>query len=174
MTAVPPSPPPAAPVAHATLRAILDAWSEWLAVAERLSLTLHEMTVAVTLRDVPRVERLTPAIAELTAQVRAIDERAVAALLALCEALEIAPGLRPLVAALPKADGQALQATANRIVVLEGKIASTLAKNRTLIEREMHYVDGTLTLIARASDKGKGPYRRRAATPTAVLMDTAA
>lgn len=162
----------------ASPRIILDAWAEWLAVAERLHLTLHEMTVAVTLRDVPRVERLTPLIADLTVEVRAIDERAIGALLALCEALEIPPGLRGLVASLPKGDGQALQATANRIVVLEAKIAGVTAKNRTLIEKEMHYVDGTLTLIARASDKkrGRGPYNRKS-VPTsapAILMDTAA
>lgn len=157
------------------IREISALWAEWIRSAERLLLLMHEMTAAVTLRDVPRVERLTPLIADGMEELRALDGLAVDALRALAERLGVVPGLRAIVAALPKVEGQALQATANKIVVLEGKIGHVCAKNRKLLEAEMTYVDGTLTLIARAGapKTRRSPYTRRTA-PDAILLSEAA
>lgn len=161
-------------------RDILQIWNEWLRMADRLLLTLHEQTVGITLRDVIKVERLTPEIQTLMAEVRELDGQAVEALKALAEDLGIEPGLRAMVAALPKADGQLLQATANRIIVLEQKIAEVVAKNRKLLESEMTYIDGTLTLIARAAVKrtrrspNRARYTEAMVENAAILMDAAA
>ena len=158
-----------------TTKTILTAWNDWLAAGDRLLITLHEQTAAVTLRDVARLDRLTPQVAEGLRAVREADVRASEGLKALAEALGVEPGLRAIVAALPKADGQLLQATANKIVVLDGRLGIVIARNRELIQRETTYVDGTLTLIAKAAKpKVKGPYGRKPAELQAVLMDAAA
>ena len=156
-------------------REITTLWADWLRHAERLFLLLHEQTVAVTLRDVPRVERLTPLILQGMEALRAIDSLAVNALRALAERLGVEAGLRAIVAALPKEEGQPLQATANKIVVLEGKIGHVVAKNRKLLEAEMTFVDGTLTLIAREGGPKprRSPYTRRN-PPEAILLSEAA
>ena len=51
-------------------------WAEWLKASETLLLTLHEQTVAVTLRDVMRVERIRPELETQLATVRSIDDKA--------------------------------------------------------------------------------------------------
>lgn len=156
-------------------REISALWAEWHRSAERLLLLLHEQTAAVTLRDVPRVERLTPLILEGMEELRALDALAVDALKALAARLDVSPGLRAIVAALPKPEGAPLQALANKIVVLEGKIAHVVAKNRRLLEAEMTWVDGTLTLIARAGapKPRRSPYSRRPPAEAILLSEAA-
>lgn len=159
-----------------TVKAILTAWNDWLSAGDRLLITLHEQTAAVTLRDVARLDRLTPQVGEGLKQVREADARASEAIKGLASSLGVEPGLRAIVAALPKADGQLVQATANKIVVLDQRIGIVIARNRELLQKETTYVDGTLTLIAKAAQKGgkaKAPYGK-AAVATPVLMDAAA
>lgn len=162
-----------------TVKTIIAAWNDWLSAGDRLLITLHEQTAAVTLRDVARLDRLTPQVAEGLKLVREVDSRASEGLKALAKELGVEPGLRAIVAALPKAEGQLLQATANKIVVLDGRLGVVIARNRELIEKETVYVDGTLTLIAKAAQKkSQGPkakgYGNRAVVATPVLMDAAA
>ena len=158
-----------------TVPTILAAWNDWLSAGDRLLITLHEQTAAVTLRDVARLDRLTPQVGEGLKLVREADRRASEGLKALAESLGVEPGLKAIVAALPKAEGQLLQATANKIVVLDQRIGIVIARNRELLQKETTYVDGTLTLIAKAAKpKAKTPYGKGAAAGTPILMDAAA
>lgn len=153
-------------------RELQGCWNDWLKASEALLLTLHEQTAAVTLRDVGRVERLQPRLETQLAGVSEIDAKAVDHARRLAESLGTEPTLRSIVAQLDRAEGQALHALANRVTLAARKIQATMEKNRTLLENEMTYVNGTLTLIAKAASSPPTPYRRRTAGP--VLMDAAA
>jgi uncharacterized MAPEG superfamily protein len=77
-----------------------------------------------------------------------------------------------LVCALDKAEAQQLQGLANRVTVAARNLQEVFAKNRALIESELSYVNGTLTLIARAAVETNGKFGARGRT--AVLVDQAA
>ncbi len=153
-------------------RELTTRWNEWLKASDALHLVLHEQTAAVTLRDVARVERLQPTLDAHLAGLAVIDAQAVEAARSLSETLGSEPNLSGIVAALDRAEGQALHALANRVKLAVRRIEATIAKNRALLESEMTYVNGTLTLIAKAAGSPPTPYRRRAGGP--VLMDAAA
>ena len=153
-------------------RELQTIWREWLAVGDKLRLTLHEQTVAVTLRDVARVERLQPELESLMARVRELDGTAMACAKGLAGELGVEPNLRSLVRALEKAEAQQVQLLANKVTSAAQDIQAVVAKNRRLIEAEMTYINGTLTLIAKAAVEPRTPYRQK--TATAVLVDQAA
>ncbi len=152
-------------------RELQTLWWDWLGTSERLLRSLHEQTAAVTLRDVSRVQRIQPELDALLERVRSIDERAVACAQRLAEELETEPSLRGLVRVLDKAEAQQLQGLANRVMVAARNVQDVLEKNRKLIEGEMLYINGTLTLIAKAAVNTRMPYRRRRES---VLVDNAA
>lgn len=147
-------------------------WWDWLGTSERLLRTLHEQTAALTLRDVARVERIQPDLDSLIARMKEIDEDAAACAKGLAEELGTEPNLRSLVNALEKAEAQEVQSIANRVKVAAQHIEGVMQKNRTLIENELTYVNGTLTLIAKTASETKGPYE--GSKHGAVLMDQAA
>ncbi len=147
-------------------------WNDWLKASDALLITLHEQTAAVTLRDVGRVERLQPTLEAHLANVSEIDAQAVDQARRLAESLGTEPNLRSMLDGLDKAEGQALHQLANRVTMAARKVQATMEKNRTLIANEMTYVNGTLTLIAKAAGSPPTPYRRR--NPGPVLMDAAA
>lgn len=153
-------------------RELQTLWWDWLSTSERLLRSLHEQTAAVTLRDVARVERIQPELDMLTARLREIDEKAVSCAKALAAELQVAPNLKGLVGALSKEEGQQLHGLANRVTVVSRNVQEVLAKNRKLIENEMTYINGTLTLIAKAAVHTRGPYRKR--TVQTVLVDRVA
>ncbi len=157
-------------------RHLQSLWSEWLASSDSILRCLHEQTVAVTLRDVPRVERLQPDLDLMTTELRRIDALALAEAKRLAEELE-APtlSLRGLVSVLEKTEAAQVQLTANKVLSASQNIQDVVAKNRKLFESEMTYINGTLTLIAKAAVAGKGPYRTRAKSASmSVLVDAAA
>jgi hypothetical protein len=154
---------------------ILNLWTEWLATSEKVLRCLHEQTVAITLRDVARVERLQPELEVLTDHLRDIDSKALAEAKRLAEELGAEPNLRSLVLVLEKNEGATLQLTANKILSGSQNIQDVTNKNKKLIENEMTYINGTLTLIAKAAVSGRGPYRtRRSNQSQPVLVDAAA
>lgn len=153
-------------------RELQTMWWDWLSTTERLLRSLHEQTAAITLRDVARVEKIQPEIETLMERIRVIDESAVACAKRLAEDLGSEPTLRGLVQVLDKAEAQQVQGLANRVTVAARNVQSVLEKNRKLLENEMTYINGTLTLIARAAVETKTPYRRR--PETSVLLDQAA
>lgn len=151
-------------------------WWDWLSTSERLLHSLHEQTAALTLRDVQRVERLQPELEKLLAKMKDIDDRAVACAKGLAEELGAEPSLRGLVRVLDKAEAQQVQAMANRVTIAARNVEAVLSKNQRLIENEMHYIQGTLTLVARAANDSQGSYARGKGKrgSAAVLLDEAA
>jgi hypothetical protein len=153
-------------------RELQTLWWDWLGTSERLLRSLYEQTAALTLRDVARVERIQPDLDSLLTRMKELDENAAACAKRLAEELGAEPSLRGLVCVLEKAEAQQLQGLANRVTVVARNVESVLAKNRALIENEMTYINGTLTLIAKAATESGGRYRRQATA--AVLVDQAA
>jgi hypothetical protein len=154
-------------------RELQTLWWDWLSTSERLLRSLHEQTAALTLRDVVRVERIQPELDQLLERVKQIDERAAACALKLAEDMATEPSLRGLVRVLDKAEAQQVQAIANRVTVAARNVQSVFEKNRALIENEMTYINGTLTLIAKTATEAQGPYKRTGER-AAVLVDNVA
>lgn len=147
-------------------------WWDWLSTSERLLRVLHEQTAALTLRDVERIQRLQPDLDALLQLMKEIDDNAATCAKTLAEELDTEPNLRSLVNVLEKAEAQQVQSIANRVKVAAQHVEGVMAKNRALIENELTYVNGTLTLIAKVASEGKGPYEK--VSHGAVLLDRAA
>jgi hypothetical protein len=147
-------------------------WWDWLSTSERLLRVLHEQTAALTLRDVARVERIQPDLEGLLTLMKEIDDNAAACAKTLAEELGTEPNLRSLVLALEKAEAQQVQQIANRVKVAAQHVEAVMAKNKALIENELTYVNGTLTLIAKTATENTGPYT--GSRQGAVLIDQAA
>jgi hypothetical protein len=148
-------------------------WWDWLSTAERMLRSLHEQTAALVLRDLERIERIQPEIDAFASRLQEIDEEALACAKELAEELGAEPHLRGLVQALDKAQGQAVQAMANRVIVTGRHVQEVTTKNRALIESELEYINGTLALVAQANEEAEGPYRRKR-PGRAVVMNQAA
>ena len=150
-------------------------WWDWLSTSERLLRSLYEQTAALTLRDVARVEKIQPELEKHMARLKEIDALAVACAEKLAGELGTDPNFRSLVQVLEKAEAQQVQGLANRVTVAARNVQDVLGKNRALLENEMTYINGTLTLIAKASSDQKRPYRSsRALIRNNVTIDTAA
>jgi hypothetical protein len=147
-------------------------WWDWLSTSERLLRSLYEQTAALTLRDVSRVERIQPELDQMLERVQSLDEQAATCARRLAEELGAEPNLRGLVRVLDKAEAQQLQGLANRVTIAARNVQDVLTKNRTLIENEAMYINGTLTLIAKAAVESAGPFNSK--TSSAVLVDQAA
>jgi hypothetical protein len=154
-------------------RELQKLWWDWLSTSERLLRSLHEQTAALTLRDVARVERIQPELDSLLELMRSIDENAAACARKLAEELETEPNLRGLVRVLEKAEAQQVQSIANRVTVVARNVQAVLDKNKALLNNEMSYINGTLSMMAKAAGDNHGPYRQKA-THAAVLVDQAA
>ena len=153
-------------------RELQTLWWDWLGTSERLLRSLYEQTAALTLRDVARVERIQPELEAHMERLRTIDANAAACARTLAEELETEPSLRGLVRVLEKAEAQQLQGLANRVTVAARNVQSVLTKNKALIENEMTYINGSLTLIAKATVEAQGPYSKQEGR--SVLLSEAA
>lgn len=156
-------------------RELQKLWWDWLSTSERLLRSLHEQTAALTLRDVARVERIQPELDGMLELMKTIDDNAAACARKLAEELSTEPSLRGLVRVLEKTEAQQLQSVANRVMVAARNVQAVIDKNQALINNEMSYIGGTLTLMARAAgDTTQAtPYKKKAAH-AAVLVDQAA
>ena len=153
-------------------RELQKLWWDWLSTSERLLRSLHEQTAALTLRDVMRVERIQPELDQMLGHMKQIDDNAAASARKLAEELGAEPNLRSLVLVLEKTEAQQLQSLANRVMVAARNVQAVIEKNQTLIENEMSFIGGTLTLMARIAGDTQGPFRRPA--QAAILVDQAA
>ena len=154
-------------------RELQTLWWDWLSTSERLLRSLHEQTAALTLRDVARVERIQPELDQMLVRMQQIDDTATACARRLAEEMDTELSLRGLVRVLDKAEAQQVQSIANRVTVAARNVQSVLSKNRALIENEMTYINGTLTLIAKTATEAQGPYKP-ATDVAAVLVDRVA
>ena len=105
-------------------------------------------------------------------RMRLIDEQAAATTRRLAEQVGCDPNVRSLAAVLGPNEGNQLVAIANRVKIVGANIRERLAKNEGLIESELIYVSGTLSLIAKAAADQPGPYARPEAG--AVLLNEVA
>ncbi len=133
-------------------------WWDWLSTAERLNRSLAEQQAALTLRDVARVESIQPELTMLMTRLNEIDQNAVASTKSLAELLETTPKVRSIVEALIPAEARQVEALAKRIEVVAQNVRERLTKNRKLIESELLYVGGSLTLIAKAAQEQNGGF----------------
>lgn len=154
-------------------RELQKLWWDWLGTSERLLRSLHEQTAALTLRDAPRVERIQPELDKMVSLMKEIDDAAVACAKKLAEELGAEPNLRSLVRVLEKTEAQQLQALANRVTVAARNVQAVIDKNQTLINNEMTFISGTLSLMARAAGDSQGPYQKKGGR-AAILIDQAA
>lgn len=148
-------------------------WISWLSAADKLTGILHEQTVALTLRDINRIERLQPNLNNGMKELRDLDAKAIACATELAVSLGVEPNVRSLASVLEKAEASRLQELANKVIVTTRNLSHLIQKNRTLIENELTYVNGTLTLIAKTAEAERKPLRSKPVS-TAVLMDQAA
>lgn len=153
-------------------RELQTLWWDWLSTCERALRSMHEQTAALTLRDVKRVERIQPELDHLLGLIRDIDDRAAACAGKLAEEFGTEPNLRSLVQALPEAEAQQVQALANRVIVAARNLQNVADRNRALVENELDYINGTLTMIAQSSTDPKHPFEGNARA--AVLLDQVA
>lgn len=157
-------------------RQIQTLWWDWLGTEERLLHSLHEQTAAIVLRDVDRVKRIQPEIETLVTKITEIDDSAVTCITGLAEELGCDAHIRSIVQGLDKVESQQVLGLANRVTVAARNLQTVLAKNRTLLESEMDYINGTLTLLARTATEGKTPYSgpQRAVVSSSIAVNTAA
>lgn len=148
-------------------------WWEWLSTADKLTRILHEQTAALTLRDVARIERIQPDLDVLLRNIQILDQKAVACTQRLADTLGTESHVRSLVRVLEKTESMKLQETANKVIVTARNITYLMDKNRTLIQKEMAYINGTISLIGKTVNAQEKPLGRRAVS-TAVLLDQAA
>lgn len=148
-------------------------WWDWLSTCERLTRTLHEQTVALTLRQVDRVQQLQPEMESLMMRMAEIDDKAAASASKLAEGLGCESNLRSLVGALEKAEAQQVQALANRVIVAGRNVQDIIAKNKRLIENELSLVSGTIAIVAREAVESQTSYRGKT-QQASILMDQAA
>ena len=147
-------------------------WWDWLGTSERLLRSLNEQTRALVTRDVSRIEALQPELETMLNRMRIIDDHAAAAAAKLAEDLGTEPTLRGITAALNETEAQQVQSIANRVRVVARNVEEQLDKNRTLIENELTYVNGSLALIAKASTERDGRYSQAQAGP--IVLDQVA
>ncbi len=148
-------------------------WWDWLGTSERLLRSLHEQTAALTLRDVERVERIQPELDSMVSRMQEIDESAATCAKELAEEMGTEAHVRGLVRVLEKTEAQQVQSIANRVMVAARHVEQVMAKNRRLIENEMNYINGTVTLLAKSSQSKQGKFSQRP-DRAAVLIDHAA
>ncbi|HXH61799.1 MAG TPA: flagellar export chaperone FlgN [Fimbriimonadaceae bacterium] len=148
-------------------------WWDWLSTAERLLLSLHEQTAALTLRRVERLEEIQPEIDSLLNRMNQIDDDAVASARALAEDFGCEPDLRSLVGALEKAEAQEVQSIANRVIVVGRNVQTVIDRNRALIENELEYVNGTLAVVDRTMREQEGPYAEKNKSGNLVMNQVA-
>lgn len=148
-------------------------WNKWLKKSDDVLAILHQQTAALTMRQVERLEELQPQLdAEMDAM-GAIDTAAATCAKGLAEEFGCEPHLRSLVNVLEKADALRVQALANKVIVAGRNIQRVIDKNKALIENELAYVNGSLTVICTEANKSEGPYAPRRSQAN-VLMNQAA
>ena len=153
-------------------RELQQLWWDWLGTSERLLRSMYEQTAALTLRDVARVERIQPELDQHMERLRELDIQAVTLAKKLAEDFGVEPSLRGLVSVLEKAEAQTLQGLGNRVTVAARNVQDVLKKNQMLIENEMTYINGSMTLVAKAAVQASGPFV--GSRTDSILVDQAA
>jgi transcriptional antiterminator Rof (Rho-off) len=113
-------------------RELQESWLIWLDASDQLTRCLHELTVAITLRDAERINRLRPEADQLRRRLVHLDEDIVVETSQIARKLKVDSCVSRIAANLEKTEGQAVQALSNRKIVAERTIQYLLDKNNEL------------------------------------------
>jgi hypothetical protein len=150
-------------------RQLASVWSEWCRAAQALLSILNEQADALTRRDTERVEELLPLVEDRRETLEAVDSRARGASAALAARLGAAATLTGIAAKLPSADASVLAELSAQVTRLGSEVRQAMVRNHALIENELAYVAGTLTLIGQALRQPPTPYGK--ASTGALTLD---
>lgn len=149
-------------------------WWDWLGTSERLLNVLGEQTQALIKRDVAAVEQLQPQLDTMLGRIAEIDQKATDTAKRLAEEMEVEPNLRSLTKVLSDAEGQSVNALANRVRSAAVNIETQISKNSKLIDNELNFVQGTLSLYAKLAQNQEAKYGASKPETAAVLMNQVA
>jgi hypothetical protein len=144
-------------------------WWDWLSTAERVLHALYEQNAALVLRDVARIEKIQPELEKLLQRMQKVDSQATEGAQKLAQSLNAEMSLSGLLKALEKEEAKQLEAISNRVKAVAQNVKTQLTKNRALIQNELNYVSGTLSMIAKLGSENKGPYKQ--SNSGATLLD---
>lgn len=156
-----------------TTRELQILWWDWLSSAERLLRVLGEQTTALTRRQPERLEELQPELERLLSHLRKLDEEAVVSATKLAGELGVEPNFRSIVGTLKSAEAQQVITLSNRVRAVSQNVRESLSKNRTLIESELSYVNGTLAIVAMAIQDDSASYVSKAKRTPALVNQVA-
>lgn len=156
-----------------TTRELQILWWDWLSSAERLLRVLGEQTTALTRRQPERLEELQPELERLLSHLRKLDEEAVVSATKLAGELGVEPNFRSIVGTLKSAEAQQVITLSNRVRAVSKNVRESLSKNRTLIESELSYVNGTLAIVAMAIQDDSASYVSKAKRTPALVNQVA-
>ena len=113
-------------------RELQENWLLWLDASERLQRSLHEQTVAITLRDADRIERLGPETEQMQLRLKELGEDLEALTRSTAKCLGTEATTQAIAAALEKTEAQSLNGLANRAIVAGRTVEYLLQKNTAL------------------------------------------
>ena len=147
-------------------------WWDWLGTAERLLNLLHEQGVALMTRNFPKVEKIQNELNGILTRMHQIDQNAT--LLAKKLAIELGgkPNLNSLLTHLGENEASQIKTMIQRIKTVGKNLKERLHTNRTLLENELNYIHGTLTLMAKTASEQQNLYGKQSQTP--FLIDQTA
>ena len=115
-------------------RELQDSWNLWLNTSEDLLKSLYEQTVAITLRDTSRIERLMPESERMLCRLRELDAEVAEIAKGVAASLGTESNVRDIAANLEKSEAQALSGLANRVTVASRTIHTILQRNQELYQ----------------------------------------
>ena len=132
---------------------LLIVMQEWIASGQRLYALLDRQSKALAHRDVTQVEALRTHIEQSLETAQALDARRSELFNSLAQELEVGVNLKEISSKLPANEARAVTHISLRAGRLAEAIRLMLERNRVLIENELVYVEGTLSLIAKAAQE---------------------
>jgi hypothetical protein len=122
-------------------RELQENWLIWLDMSQRLMRTQHELTVAITLRDTERINRLNADSRDMLRRLKDIREDISIETNNVSGSLGTGPSVQEIVASLEKSEAQSVQGLSNRMIVAERTIRYLLTKNKALFDTRFAVVE---------------------------------
>lgn len=122
-------------------RQLQESWLIWLDTSDRLLRSLHEQTVAITLRDTERYRRLKPESDQMMVQLKEIDADVVTIAREVANQLGTAPSVHDMASVLDKEESMSLRGLANRVTVASRTIQAVASKNEELVAQRFAVVE---------------------------------
>jgi len=133
-------------------RELQESWLLWLDASDMLQRSLHELTVAITLRDTDRVNRLESETEQMQIRLRELHEDILALTYSTAKSLGTEATLSGISSVLDKVESQSLKGLANRATVAGRTVDYLLKKNYALFQcRFAVVVDEDRSPLAKAA-----------------------